>query len=87
MLHLIAFIVIGVVIGAFFIRGTTGLPAAARVVAGLAGSLIGGFATVSILSTHATLSKYGSLLVAIVLALVFSLVATQMTGGARAVRR
>ncbi len=87
MLHLIAFIVIGVVIGAFFIRGTTGIPAAIRVVAGLAGSLVGGFATLSILASHHTLSKYGSLLVAIVLALVAAAIAAQRTGGGRVVRR
>ncbi|HUY98397.1 MAG TPA: hypothetical protein VMW47_12415 [Verrucomicrobiae bacterium] len=87
MLHLIAFLVIGVVVGAFFIRGTAGVPAAARVVAGLAGSLVGGFATVSILSSHHTLSKYGSLVVAVVLALIAAAIAAQMTGGAQAVRR
>ncbi len=87
MLHLIAFIVIGVVIGAFFIRGQSGVPAATRVIGGLVGSLAGGYIALAILGQSHTSGKYGSLLVAIVLALILSLVAAQMTGGAQAVRR
>lgn len=79
LLHLIAFIVIGVVIGALFIRQSRGAAASVRVVAGLAGSLIGGFLTLAIRGDNHITGKYGSLLVAIVLALILSALATRIS--------
>lgn len=79
MLHIIAFIVIGVVIGALYIRQSRGAAATIRVVAGLAGSLIGGFVALAILGSGNTTGKYGSVVVAIVLALVLSALAAAGT--------
>jgi len=81
MLHVIAFVVIGVVIGAFFVRGASGGPAIIRVVAGLVGSLLGGFLALAALGTSTTTGKYGSLLVAIVVAAILAAVAQRVTGG------
>ncbi|MGA9775074.1 MAG: GlsB/YeaQ/YmgE family stress response membrane protein [Candidatus Dormiibacterota bacterium] len=75
MLHVIAFIVIGVVIGALYIRQSRGAAATIRVIAGLAGALIGGFVSLAILGSSSTTGKYGSLLVAIVVAVVLSALA------------
>ncbi|MHB1524669.1 MAG: hypothetical protein ACYDEA_07495 [Candidatus Dormibacteria bacterium] len=79
MLHLIAFIVIGVVIGALFVRGSRGPAAAIRVIAGLVGSLIVGEVSLSILGESHTRGKYGSLVIAIVAAVVFSWVAARIS--------
>ena len=79
MLHVIAFIVIGVVIGALYIRQSRGAAATIRVIAGLAGSLIGGFITLAVLGSAHTSGKYGSILAAIVLAVILSALATAGT--------
>jgi uncharacterized membrane protein YeaQ/YmgE (transglycosylase-associated protein family) len=78
-LHVIAFIVIGVVIGALYIRQSRGAAATIRVIAGLAGSLIGGFVTLAVLGSGHTSGKYGSILVAIVLAVILAALATAGT--------
>ncbi len=79
MLHLIAFIVIGVVIGALFVRGSRGPAAAVRVIGGVVGSLIGGEVSLSILGEGHIRGKYGSLVIAIVAALVFSWLAARIS--------
>lgn len=77
MLHVIAFIVIGVVIGALFIRQSRGAAATIRVIGGLVGSLLGGFVSLAILGSGTTKGKYGSLLIAIVVALILSALAAR----------
>ena len=79
MLHLIAFIVIGVVIGALFVRQSRGAAATVRVIAGLVGSLIGGYAALGILGDGHIRGKYGSLVIAIILALILSALATRIS--------
>jgi uncharacterized membrane protein YeaQ/YmgE (transglycosylase-associated protein family) len=79
MLHLIAFIVIGVVIGALFVRQSRGAAASIRVIAGLAGSLIGGYVSLGILGEGHIRGKYGSLVIAIILALILSALATRIS--------
>lgn len=80
MLHVIAFIVIGLVIGAIFIRKARALAAAIRVVGGLVGSLAGGFISLGVLGTATTAGKYGSLLIALVVAIVIAALAAAATG-------
>lgn len=77
MLHLVAFIVIGIVIGALFIRQARGAAGAIRVIAGLVGSLIGGYASYAILGTNHDTGKYGSIVVAIVVAVLLSALAAR----------
>lgn len=77
MLHLVAFIVIGIVIGALFIRQARGAAATIRVIAGLVGSLVGGFLSLVILGTNHDSGKYGSIVIAIVVAVVLSALATR----------
>lgn len=77
MLHLVAFIVIGIVIGALFIRQTRGAAATIRVIAGLVGSLVGGYLTLLILGTNHDSGKYGSIVIAIVVAGVLSALAVR----------
>ncbi len=79
MLHLIAFIVIGVVIGALFVRQSRGAAATVRVIAGLVGSLIGGYVSLDILGEGHIRGKYGSLLIAIILAVILSALATRIS--------
>ena len=79
MLHLIAFIVIGVVIGALFVRQSRGAAATVRVIAGLVGSLIGGYVSLDILGEGHIRGKYGSLLIAIILAGILSALATRIS--------
>lgn len=80
MLHVIAFIVIGLVIGAVFIRKARAMGAAARVIGGLIGSLAGGFISLSVLGSATTTGKYGSLLIALVAAIVVAGLAAAATG-------
>ncbi|MDA8334120.1 MAG: hypothetical protein M0Z41_03850 [Peptococcaceae bacterium] len=70
MLHLIAFVVIGLVIGWWFSRGA-GKPVMA-VVLGLVGGLVGGYAVIYLVRGHYTIDKYGSLIASIVLALILA---------------
>jgi len=70
--HLIAFVVIGLVVGWWFSRGYS-KPALA-VVLGLIGGLVGGYAVVRGLPTHHTIVRYGSLIVSIVVAAVLAAV-------------
>lgn len=77
MLHLVAFIVIGIVIGALFIRQARGAAATIRVIAGLVGSLIGGYLSYLILGTNHDTGKYGSIVVALVVAVVLSALAVR----------
>ena len=79
MLHYIAFVVIGVVIGALYIRQSRGAAAIIRVIAGLVGSLIGGLVALDVMGSASTAGKYGSLLVAIVLAVILAALATAGT--------
>ncbi|HUY56433.1 MAG TPA: hypothetical protein VMV12_01200 [Candidatus Micrarchaeaceae archaeon] len=68
MLHTVAFIVIGLVVGAMAIRKARAAAAVIRVVGGLIGSLAGGFISLGALGSQTTTGKYGSLLVAVVVA-------------------
>ncbi len=79
MLHIIAFVVIGVVIGALFIKGSRGAAASIRVIAGLVGSLLGGLVSLSILGEGHIRGKYGSLVIAIIVAIVLSALASRGT--------
>ncbi|MHB1576390.1 MAG: hypothetical protein ACYCX9_07750 [Candidatus Dormibacteria bacterium] len=79
MLHLIAFIVIGVVIGALFVRQSRGAAASIRVIAGLVGSLIGGYVSLSILGEGHIRGKYGSLVIAIIVAIILSALASRVS--------
>lgn len=79
MLHLIAFIVIGIVIGALFVRQSRGPAAAIRVIGGLIGGLIGGEVSLSILGEGHIRGKYGSLVIAIVVAFIFSWLAARIS--------
>ncbi|HUW64624.1 MAG TPA: hypothetical protein VMW83_08005 [Spirochaetia bacterium] len=70
MLHLVAYVVIGLVIGWWFSRGA-GKPAMA-VVLGLVGGLVGGYAVQYGVHGHPTIVKYGSIIVSIILALILA---------------
>ena len=77
MLHLVAFIIIGIVVGALFIRRSRGPAATVRVVAGLVGSLAAGFISLAILGSSHNSGKYGSILIAIVVAVALSALASR----------
>ncbi len=79
MLHLIAFLVIGLVIGAVMVRKTRGLTAVVRVVGGLVGSLGGGFLSLDALGSKTDGGKYGSLVVAIVVSILVAAIAALLT--------
>ncbi len=79
MLHLIAFIVIGVVVGAIFIRQSRGAAAIARIVAGLVGSLAAGFISLSILGEGHIRGKYGSVVIALVVAVLLAWIVARVT--------
>ncbi|MGH7608690.1 MAG: hypothetical protein ACREOD_01930 [Candidatus Dormibacteria bacterium] len=79
MLHVIAFIVIGLVIGAIFIRQARAMGAVIRVVAALIGSLVGGFASLGILGSGHTSGKYGSIVIAVILACILAALSMPMT--------
>ena len=70
MYHLIAFVVIGLVVGWWLSRGYS-KPAPA-VVLGLIGGLVGGYAVIKGLPTHFTIVRYGSLIASIVLAAILA---------------
>jgi len=78
-LHVIAFIVIGIVVGALFIKQSRGAAATIRVIAGLVGGLLGGFVSLAILGSGTTKGKYGSLVIAIIVALILSALAQRGT--------
>ncbi|HVB13840.1 MAG TPA: hypothetical protein VNH38_03665 [Candidatus Dormibacteraeota bacterium] len=87
MLHAIAFIVIGLVVGAIFIRKARAVGAVIRVIGGLVGSLVGGFISLDALGSKTTTGKYGSIVIAIVLAAVVaglaSLISNMAPGNGR----
>jgi uncharacterized membrane protein YeaQ/YmgE (transglycosylase-associated protein family) len=74
---LVAFIIIGVVVGALFIRQSRGPAATIRVVAGLVGSLVAGFISLAILGSTHNSGKYGSIVIAIVVAVLLSALASR----------
>jgi uncharacterized membrane protein YeaQ/YmgE (transglycosylase-associated protein family) len=78
-LHLVAFIVIGLVVGAIFIRKARALAAVIRVVGGLVGSLAGGFISLAALGSKHTSGKYGSLVVALVVSVIIAAIAAALT--------
>lgn len=88
MLHAVAFIVIGLVVGAIYIRKSRAMGAVIRVIGGLVGSLAGGFISLGALGSTTTTGKYGSLLIAVVAAIAIGGVAavisnSSMAGGTR----
>ncbi len=83
MLHAVAFIVIGLVIGAFFIRKARATAAVIRVVGGLIGSLGGGFISLAALGSKTDTGKYGSIVIAIVVAIVFAAIASAISNVAQ----
>lgn len=86
MLHLIAFIIIGVVIGALFVRESRGPAAAVRVVGGLIGSLIAGEVSLAILGESHTSGKYGSVVIAVIVAVILSWLAAKVSQPSRSRR-
>jgi uncharacterized membrane protein YeaQ/YmgE (transglycosylase-associated protein family) len=69
--HWIAFIVIGLVIGWFFSRGSS--KPVLVIVLGLIGGLVGGLVIIyGVGQQHHTIVKYGSIIVSIVLALILA---------------
>ncbi|MHB8313990.1 MAG: GlsB/YeaQ/YmgE family stress response membrane protein [Candidatus Dormibacteria bacterium] len=86
MLHLIAFIIIGIVIGALFVREARGPAAAIRVVAGLIGSLIAGEVSLAILGEGHIRGKYGSVVIAVIVAVILSWLATKVSQPSRSRR-
>ncbi|MGH7640464.1 MAG: GlsB/YeaQ/YmgE family stress response membrane protein [Candidatus Dormibacteria bacterium] len=86
MLHLVAFIVIGLVVGAFWVRKSRGLAALIRVVGGLVGSLLGGFISLAEIGSKTSGGKYGSIVIAIVVAILLgglAVLATNMSQNRR----
>lgn len=79
MLHTVAFVVIGLVIGAIFIRRSKAQSAIIRVLGGLIGAIAGGFITLAVLGTATTSGKYGSLVVAVLLAVIIAGLASMAT--------
>ncbi|MGH7612151.1 MAG: hypothetical protein ACREN4_09045 [Candidatus Dormibacteria bacterium] len=79
MLHVIAFIVIGLVVGAIFIRQARAMGAVIRVVAALIGSFVGGFASLGILGSGHTSGKYGSLVIAVIVACIVAAISMPLT--------
>jgi uncharacterized membrane protein YeaQ/YmgE (transglycosylase-associated protein family) len=78
-LHLVAFIVIGLVVGAIFIRKSRAIAAVIRVAGGLVGSLVGGFISLAALGSTHTSGKYGSLVVALVISVIVAAIAVALT--------
>lgn len=76
MLHAVAFIVIGLVIGALFIRKARSMAAVIRVAGGLIGSLAGGFISLAALGSKTDTGKYGSIVIAIVVAVILAAIAS-----------
>jgi uncharacterized membrane protein YeaQ/YmgE (transglycosylase-associated protein family) len=86
--HAIGFIVIGLVVGALYIRKSRAMGAIIRVVGALVGSLAAGFISRGALGSGSTAGKYGSFVIALVAALVIGGVAvvisnSSMAGGNR----
>ncbi|HEY6537665.1 MAG TPA: hypothetical protein VI138_01325 [Candidatus Dormibacteraeota bacterium] len=79
MLHAVAFIVIGLVIGALFIRKARSVAALIRVAGGLIGSLVGGFISLAALGSKTTTGKYGSLVIAVVVAAIVAAIASAVS--------
>ncbi|MFZ0169221.1 MAG: hypothetical protein WAL64_07345 [Candidatus Dormiibacterota bacterium] len=88
MLHAVAFIVIGLVVGAVLIRKARAMGAVIRVIGGLVGSLAGGFISLGALGSTSTTGKYGSIVIAVIAAIAVGGVAvvisnSSMAGGNR----
>jgi len=84
MLHAVAFIVIGLVVGAIYIRKSRAMGAVIRVIGGLVGSLAGGFISLGALGSASTTGKYGSLLIALVAAIAIGGVAAMISNSSMA---
>jgi uncharacterized membrane protein YeaQ/YmgE (transglycosylase-associated protein family) len=84
MLHAVAFIVIGLVVGAIYIRKSRAMGAVIRVIGGLVGSLAGGFISLGALGSTSTTGKYGSLLIALVAAIAIGGVAAMISNSSMA---
>ncbi|MGC1184535.1 MAG: hypothetical protein WBA31_05200 [Candidatus Dormiibacterota bacterium] len=82
MLHAVAFIVIGLVVGAIFIRKARALGAGIRVAGGLIGSLAGGFISLAALGSKTDTGKYGSIVIAIVVAAIVAAIAAAISNTA-----
>lgn len=79
MLHAVAFIVIGLVVGALAIRKARAVAAVIRVVGGLVGSLGGGFISLAALGSKTDTGKYGSIVIAIVVAAIVAGIAAMVS--------
>ncbi|MGA7173967.1 MAG: hypothetical protein WCB86_10780 [Candidatus Dormiibacterota bacterium] len=79
MLHAVAFIVIGLVIGAIAIRKARAVAAVIRVAGGLIGSLGGGFISLAALGSKTDTGKYGSIVIAIVVAAIVAGIAAMVS--------
>lgn len=79
MLHLVAFIVIGLIIGAVFVRKTRSMTALARVAGGLVGSLGGGFIALNAIGSKTDGGKYGSIVIAVVVSVLLAALTTALT--------
>jgi hypothetical protein len=86
--HAVGFVVIGLVVGALYIRKSRAMAAIIRVVGALVGSLAAGFISRGVLGSASTAGKYGSFVVALAAAIVIGGVAalisnSSMAGGNR----
>ncbi|HUY08277.1 MAG TPA: hypothetical protein VMW80_02360 [Candidatus Dormibacteraeota bacterium] len=79
MLHAVAFVVIGLVIGAIAIRKARAVAAIIRVAGGLIGSLAGGFISLAALGSQTSIGKYGSIVIAIVVAAIVAGIAAMVS--------
>jgi uncharacterized membrane protein YeaQ/YmgE (transglycosylase-associated protein family) len=82
--HAIGFIVIGLVVGALYIRKSRALGAIIRVVGALVGSLAGGFISRGDFGSSTTAGKYGSFVVALAAAIVVGAVAVLISNSSLA---
>ncbi|MGC8460295.1 MAG: hypothetical protein ACP5OR_00425 [Candidatus Dormibacteria bacterium] len=73
MLHVVAFLVIGIVVGYTLARSATGSALAIRIISALIGSFLGGEIGLLLFGKTSLLGKYGSIIYAIVLAGIISL--------------
>ncbi|MGH7704360.1 MAG: hypothetical protein ACRENY_00690 [Candidatus Dormibacteria bacterium] len=69
MLHALAFIGIGLVVGACAIRKTRAVAAVIRLAGGLVGGVLGGLISLADLGSKSTTGKYGSLVVSALVAI------------------
>lgn len=81
MLHIVAFLAIGIVVGYFVSPSSIGSALAVRIVASLVASFVGGEAMLLIFGTTSVLGKYGSILVALVLAAIVSFLLPKKSAG------